>query len=212
MREVTWPAVHGWLHEAENPRAVFVLAHGAGSNAQSPLLIGLGTALSQSGYSLLRIDLAYRQLRPSGPPRPGDAAKDRETIVQAATRMRNEICDRVILGGHSYGGRQASMVAAEHPEALNGLLLTSYPLHPPGKPSQLRTTHFPKIEVPCIFVQGDNDPFGSVEEVRSATRAIPGGVCITVVEGAGHDLKRGRKAGFDHVSAAILERLGHLGL
>jgi predicted alpha/beta-hydrolase family hydrolase len=126
--------------------------------------------------------------------------------------MRNEVCERIILGGHSYGGRQSSMVAADHPEVLNGLLLTSYPLHPPGKPGQLRTTHFPKIAVPCIFVQGDNDPFGTVEEVKEATKAIPGGVCRAVIEGAGHDLKQGRKAGFDPVIAAIRERLGHLGL
>jgi hypothetical protein len=98
----------------------------------------------------------------------------------------------VLLGGHSYGGRQASILAAEEPELVDALLLFSYPLHPPGKPNQLRTDHFPKLTVPATFVHGTEDPFGSIEEMRSALHLIPAKTELVVIEGASHDLKRGK--------------------
>jgi predicted alpha/beta-hydrolase family hydrolase len=95
----------------------------------------------------------------------------------------------VILGGHSYGGRQASMLAAEEPLLASALLLLSYPLHPPRKPTDLRTEHFPGIRIPCLFVHGTKDPFGSPEEMTGAIRAIQAPVDIMLIEGAGHELK-----------------------
>jgi predicted alpha/beta-hydrolase family hydrolase len=80
------------------------------------------------------------------------------------------------------------MVAAEQPELVSGLLLSSYPLHPPGNPTRLRTEHFPKLKVGALFVQGTRDPFGSIEEIEAARKLIPAKTQLVVVEGVGHDL------------------------
>jgi predicted alpha/beta-hydrolase family hydrolase len=95
---------------------------------------------------------------------------------------------RVFIGGHSYGGRQATMLIAEEPQLVDGLLLLSYPLHPPRKPSELRIAHFPKLGKPALFVHGDRDPFGSIEEMHSALELIPARKMLLEISGAGHDL------------------------
>lgn len=110
----------------------------------------------------------------------------------AVLALREITSGPVLLGGQSYGGRQASMLLAEESDLASALLLLSYPLHPPGKPAQLRTQHFPRITVPTIFVQGTADPFGSIPELESAIRAIPASHRILPIENAGHDLRRGR--------------------
>jgi uncharacterized protein len=102
------------------------------------------------------------------------------------------VSGRVFLSGQSYGGRQASMLAADEPELVQALMLLSYPLHPPGKPAELRTAHFPRLRTRTLFVQGSHDPFGSIEEMERAVKMIPAPHRLTVIEGAGHDLKRGR--------------------
>ena len=97
-------------------------------------------------------------------------------------------CSRVFLGGHSYGGRQATMLCSAEPELVNGLLLLSYPLHPPRKPEQLRVKHLPELRVPALFVHGTRDPFGSTEEMEAALKLIPAKTELLAVRGAGHDL------------------------
>ena len=101
--------------------------------------------------------------------------------------MRKTVAGRVYLGGQSYGGRQASMLLAED-QVAQGLLLLSYPLHPPGKPDQPRTQHLPQIKVPAIFVHGTRDPFGSLEEIESARKLMPAKTLLIPIESAGHDL------------------------
>src|SRR5208283_2334785 len=119
-------------------------------------------------------------------------AKDRAGLGAAVAAMRSIVSGRVILAGQSYGGRQASMLAANEPELVEGLMLLSYPLHPPGKPGKLRTAHFPQLRTRAMFVQGSNDPFGSIEEIQTALTLIPAAHSLIVVDGAGHDLRRGR--------------------
>jgi hypothetical protein len=84
------------------------------------------------------------------------------------------------------------MLAAEEDGLVDGLLLMSYPLHPPDKPTQLRTAHFPSLRTPSVFVHGTKDPFGNVAEMEAALSSIPGPVRLVVAEGAGHDLKKGK--------------------
>jgi len=176
-----------------------LLTHGAGSNRNAPLLVALGNAFAEVGVEMTRYDLAFRQERPKGPPRPGDAARDREGLREQILKMREKHPEQVWLGGHSYGGRQSGMLAAEEPGIADRLLLLSYPLHPPGKPEQLRTAHFPKLNTPVMFVHGSRDPFGTLEEMRSAIQLIPAAVELMEIEGAGHDLGR------DH--AALAQRI-----
>ena len=184
------PAVRGFLHEPEIANGDgLVLSHGAGSNCESKVLVGLATAIARSGFEVLRIDLPFRQARRYGPPFPSSATTDREGIRRAANMLRARVKGRVFAGGHSYGGRQTTILASHEPNLVQGLLLLSYPLHPPGKPSRLRTEHFPKLTKPTLFVHGTRDPFGSIEELRSAVEIIPGQHQIIEAEGAGHDLR-----------------------
>jgi predicted alpha/beta-hydrolase family hydrolase len=102
--------------------------------------------------------------------------------------MKKQFAGRAFLGGVSYGGRQASMLVAAEPALVEGLLLLSYPLHPPGRPAQLRTAHFPTVQTPVLFVSGTRDPFGSIEELATAIKLIPAPTKLVPLEGAGHAL------------------------
>ncbi len=168
-----------------------VLTHGAGSDREAPLLVVVADAFEQAGFLVRRVNLSFRDGRPSGPPRPGDAPRDREGLRQAVEEMRREVTGRVLLGGASYGGRQSSILAAEEPGIVDGLLLLSYPLHPPGKPDRLRIDHFSALRTEALFVQGTRDPFGSLGELDTARALIPARTAVIPVEGAGHDLKKG---------------------
>jgi uncharacterized protein len=208
------PFVRGLLHTPANPNgAGLVLTHGAGSNCQAPVLIALAETFAAAGFIVLRCDLPYRQDRPYGPPGPGDAKRDRAGLKNAMAAITPYAKRRVFLGGHSYGGRQASMLCAElasekspeaPPEVPVGLLLLSYPLHPPRKPEQLRTQHFFHLHTPALFVHGTRDPFGSTAEIEQALKLIPAKTRLLTVEGAGHDLGFKGKAKKEDLSANVL--------
>jgi predicted alpha/beta-hydrolase family hydrolase len=205
------PPVRGFLHRPESPSGdSLILTHGAGGNAQMGLLVALAEAFAGAGFVVLRCDLPFRQQRPYGPPRPSDAVRDREGLKHAVAAMRKLFPGRLFLGGQSYGGRQASMLvaetpAAEQPKLANGLLLLSYPLHPPSHPEKPRTQHLPKIEVPVMFVSGTRDPFGTIDELESARRLIPAKTLRLPVEGAGHDLGFAGKAKREELPATVLK-------
>lgn len=199
------PHIVGFLHTPETPNGQgFVLTHGAGGNAQTPLLRGLADTFANAGYAVLRCTLPYRQARSFGPPGPGDAAHDRAGLKNAVAEMKKLVTGRVFLGGHSYGGRQSSMLCAEEPDLVAGLLLLSYPLHPPRRPEQQRTQHLPDLRTPTLFVQGTRDPFGSIEEVQRAIKMIPAPTKLLTVEGAGHDLGFKGKAKEGSLAVTIL--------
>jgi predicted alpha/beta-hydrolase family hydrolase len=199
------PAVRGYLHTPTNPKGDgLVLVHGAGSNANAPLLRALADAFAAVGMTVLRCDLPYRQTRSFGPPGPGDAARDRRGIQNMVEVLRKQVRGRIFLGGHSYGGRQSSMLCAENPDLVQGLVLCSYPLHPPRKPEQLRTQHLPQLRTPTLFVQGTRDPFGSIEEIEAAIKLIPARTELFKVEGGGHDLGLKGKSGGDDLAQAVV--------
>jgi len=183
--------IQGILHRPEQPNGHgIVLTHGAGSNFQAPLLQRLARAYEEKGYTVLRYDLPFRRLRPHGSPVPAQSARDREGVRQAATAMRARVTGTVVAGGHSYGGRQTAMAAAEDPELARSLVLFSYPLHPPNQPEKLRTTFFGDLRTPALFVHGTKDPFGTIDELKSHLPLIPAPTHVIEVPGAGHDLKR----------------------
>ncbi len=185
--------VRGVLHRPERrAEAGVVLAHGAGGNCNAPVLVTAADAFCTAGFAVLRIDLPFRQHRSKGPPSPHTAAEDRDGLRRATAMMRKMVSNRIVLGGHSYGGRQATMLAADEPDVVASLLLLSYPLHPPENPTQLRTQHFPQLRVPAVFVHGDKDPFGTIAELEAAIAPIPAPTRLLPVTGAGHDLKRGK--------------------
>jgi uncharacterized protein len=197
--------VRGFLHRAATTDGPgLVLTHGAGGNCRMPLLVAAADTFAAAGVTVLRCDLPFRQRRSTGPPSPSGAGADRAGLRTAAGLLRQTVAGPIFLGGQSYGGRQATILAADEPGAADALLLFSYPLHPPGKPERLRTEHFPRIKVPSLFVQGTVDPFASKDELQTAVKLIPAPTHIITIDGAGHDLRRGR---FDltAVATALLE-------
>jgi predicted alpha/beta-hydrolase family hydrolase len=149
------------------------------------------------------MDFPYRKAGRRAPDRaPVLIASVKDEAASLASR-----CDRLVMGGRSMGGRMCSMAVAEGVGAA-GLVLISYPLHPPGRPAALRTEHLPRLDVPCLFVSGTRDAFGSPAELEAATAMIPGPVTHHWIEGKDHGI-RGCEA---TVSAMVVEWLSELGL
>ena len=195
--------VHGYLHLPPGGGAdALVLTHGAGANAASPLLTAVAEAFCAAGLTVLRCDLPFRQARPHGPPR-GSAERDREGLRAAVAAVRQRGGGRIFLGGHSYGGRQASMLAADGAPDIAALLLLSYPLHPPRRPDELRTAHFPRLKTPALFVHGSRDPFGSLEEMDAALKLISGPTRLMPVPDAGHELLT--PGNREHLAGSVVE-------
>ncbi|MBV8811137.1 MAG: alpha/beta fold hydrolase [Acidobacteriaceae bacterium] len=185
-------SVSGFLHlpTGTAPDGL-VLTHGAGASCQSRLLMAVADAFAAAGVRVLRCDLPFRQQRRFGPPSPANAARDRAGLEAALLELRKLAPGRLFLGGHSYGGRQASILASEQRQFCDALLLLSYPLYSPKKPEEWRTKHFADLRTPVLFVHGTRDLFGSIEELRNAMLAIPERSELIRVQGAGHELKNG---------------------
>lgn len=179
-----------------------VLYPGAGSGADHPGLVAIEEAVAPRRCA--RVDFEYR-LRGRRAP-----ARAPQLMAEVRRRLTREQ-GRLVLGGRSMGGRIASMVTAgadgsEVPPNVVGLVLVAYPLHPPGRPDRCRVEHLPHITVPCLFVSGTRDPFGTPGELEAATAAIPADVRHVWIDGAGHDLR----GADDEVAAAVVDFLARL--
>lgn len=183
-----------------------ILAHGAGSDRNAPLLVALDEAFGRSGRTIERVNLYFREQRPSGPPFRHEAARDRERLCDLARSGRANGAARLYLGGHSYGGRQSTIAAAENPGLADALLLLSYPLHPPRKPQDLRTAHFPSLRTPALFVHGARDPFGAIAEMEQALGLISARTELLVIEGAGHELIARKAENAARIAGGIVEK------
>lgn len=181
--------IAGIAHRPDGtPEGVVVLTHGAGGNRDSPLLHQVCDEWAQRGWLAVRYNLPFRRRRPTGPPS-GSGAADRAGIVEAITLCRGLADGPLIAGGHSYGGRQTSMVVAAGDAAVDVLTLFSYPVHPPGKPERARTEHLPAITVPTVFTHGTSDPFGTPEELNAAAALVGGTTAVVEIASARHDLR-----------------------
>ena len=162
--------------------------------ADRALLLGPGASATRDHSSLVAIERALKPVaveRIDLPKRKAEALVAVVTDAAAALAQRADLApDRLVLGGRSLGGRVCSLAVAGGLPAL-GLALVSYPLHPPGRPEQLRVAHFPDLHVPCLFVSGTRDPFATPDELTTATKAVPGAVTHVWIEGGDHGL-RGR--------------------
>lgn len=180
-------------------RAALLLAPGAGAGRDQSTLVTIDAAATARGAVVERMDFPYRKA--------GRKAPDREPVLLAAVRAEVDLLldrsglglSRLVMGGRSMGGRMCSMAAAGGLDVL-GLVLISYPLHPPGRPEKLRTGHFPDLTMPCLFVSGTRDAFGAPAELEAATGAIPGPVTHVWVEGKDHALRNID----DRVAAAVV--------
>lgn len=179
-----------------------LLTPGASATRQQPALVAIDEAVTALGVTVERMDFPYTQAGRRAPDRP-------PVLLQAVEDGAAALAvDDLYLGGRSMGGRICSTAVAEGriPNA-RGLVLVSYPLHPPGKPDKLRTDHFPNLEVPCLFVSGTKDTFGTPAELEAATAAIPGEVTHVWLEGGDHGLRRKDAAVVEAITAWLAPRL-----
>lgn len=194
-------------------RATVVLAHGAGTDQRHRAMTALASGIAAHGVDVVTFNFPYTEQRRRTP--------DRSPVLeQTWTAVVDAIADglpaghRLVIGGKSMGGRIASMVVARPPTTsawsrVSGLVLLGYPLHPPGKPDQLRTAHLPAIRVPILLVHGTRDAFGPREEIEPVFQALPTRVDFAFIERGDHSFKVPKSTGLTEASvlAGISERV-----
>ncbi|WP_420608572.1 alpha/beta family hydrolase [Candidatus Poriferisodalis sp.] len=162
-----------------------LLTPGAGGGADHRTLVDIDEALS-GRLPVRRHDFAYRRAGRRAPPRAPSVASEMVADLPQIAAELGVSPDGVVIGGRSFGGRVCSMAVADGAPAA-GLVLLSYPLHPPERPERLRTEHFNRIGVPCLFVSGTRDPFATPDELSEHAGAIRGSVTLKFIDGARHD-------------------------
>ncbi|MCB1028994.1 MAG: dienelactone hydrolase family protein [Microthrixaceae bacterium] len=165
-----------------------VLFPGAGSGADHPSLLAIESAVSP--LPVRRVDFVYRRAGRRFPDRAPKLIVEVAAAVEAAAERWNTEPSSLVIGGRSMGGRMASMAIAEGAVEAAGLVLVSYPLHPPGKPDRLRVEHLGDVGVPTLFVSGNRDTFGTPDELAAAHELVGGPVTVEWIEGGRHELKR----------------------
>ncbi len=166
-----------------------MLAPGASAGRDQPGLVAMDKAASAGGFVVRRIDFPYRLAGRRAPDRPAVLVA---TVVDETMSLAQDAGiapERIFVGGRSMGGRMCSMAVAGGMPA-SGLVLVSYPLHPPGRRDRLRSEHFGSLNLPCLFVSGTSDAFCTPAELEAALVAIPGPVTVHWLEGGDHGLRR----------------------
>ena len=198
--ELTQLGAHTYPAE-DAARALFVFAHGAGAGQHHPFMAGVSKALAARGIDVVTFDFPYKRLQKSAPDRPPVLEQSFREVVAAARRWSQ--ADRLFIGGKSMGGRIATHLAAQGLESLSGVVCLGYPLHPPGKPQQLRVAHLPSIAVPVLVIQGERDTFGTPDELRPHLEAMPAEVHLHVIPRGDHSLTvRSRSAAETYLELA----------
>jgi uncharacterized protein len=195
-------------YAAENKSSVLVLAHGAGANQSHPFVVRVATGLARRGVETTTFNFLYTEEGRRAPDlSPKLEACFRDVI--GAVRGRGSKNRSVFLGGKSMGGRIASYLAANGEPGLQGLVLLGYPLHPPGKPKQLRSEHLARIDVPMLFVQGTRDPFGTPLDLHAVLERVRAKVDVFPVELGDHSFKVPKRSGRteDQVMTSVLDRV-----
>jgi hypothetical protein len=198
--ELTQLGAHTYPAE-DAARALFVFAHGAGAGQHHPFMAGVSKALAARGIDVVTFDFPYKRLQKSAPDRPPVLEQSFREVVAAARRWSQ--ADRLFIGGKSMGGRIATHLAAQGLESLSGVVCLGYPLHPPGKPQQLRVAHLPSIAVPVLVIQGERDTFGTPDELRPHLESMKAEVHLHVIPRGDHSLTvRSRPAAETYIELA----------
>jgi hypothetical protein len=182
----------------ERPPAGLVVTPGAGAGREQSGLVAIDRVVAERGIVVERVEFPSQA---AGKRRTDPPAVCIATVGRAAGALASRLgvsVGRIAVGGRSFGGRMGSMAVAEGLDA-RALVLVSYPLHPPGKPDQLRTSHFPELRVPCLFVSGRRDAFATPAQLEQETGAIPGPVTLAFVDGD-HGLRKGEGEAADIVA------------
>jgi predicted alpha/beta-hydrolase family hydrolase len=183
---------------------LLVLAHGAGAGQQHPFMVQVARGFAARGVNVVTFDFPYMHQKRRVPDKAPILESCFRAVIQTVREWNPEISRRLFIGGKSMGGRIATHLAAAGLEGLIGTLALGYPLHPPGKPDQLRSKHLPAISTPVLIVQGERDAFGTPDELRPVLETMKAPVRLHVVSGGDHSLVvRGRSR--DDVLADVLD-------
>ena len=163
-----------------------VLGHGAGAGQLRSFIVSFAEGLSARGVDVVTFNFFYSEQGRRAPDVNDKLEACYRAAIDSARGLRQLKANRLLIGGKSLGGRIASQVAAAGVEGLAGLVFLGYPLHPPGKPAQLRTAHLPQIQAPMLFVQGSRDPFGTAAELRAVIKKLKLRATIYEVNGGDH--------------------------
>ena len=173
-----------------------IVAHGAGAGQQSAFIVGFAHAIAALGANVVTFNFLYTEQKRRIPDRAPVLEACYNAVIAAVREHVIGSADPLFIGGKSMGGRIATQVAAADPDlAIDGLVLLGYPLHPPGKPDQLRDKHLPLVRRPMLFVQGSRDAFGTPVELEPILAALKPRPVLHVVSGGDHSFKvpsRGR--------------------
>jgi predicted alpha/beta-hydrolase family hydrolase len=173
-------------------RGTLILGHGAGAPQTHPWMVAMAEAIAARGLRVVTFNFLYMEARRRMPDRPPVLEATWKAAIDAVRARFG--AGRLFVGGKSMGGRIATMVAAGEGVEVAGLVLLGYPLHPPGKPKQLRTAHLPKVRAPMLFIQGSRDPFGGPEELAPFLVGMPAGTRLFAIDGGDHSLARAKSA------------------
>jgi len=179
---------------AEAPRAALVFAHGAGAGQDHPWMRGRASDLQSRGVTVVTFDFPYKAQGRRAPDRaPVLVGAFRDVVAHAAPRFACPL----LIGGKSMGGRMATMLAAEPDlhEGVIGVVSMGYPLHPPGRPDQLKVAHLPRIQIPWLVIQGTRDPFGSPSDIREACAGVGATPTIMAIDQGGHGFEIPKRVG-----------------
>ncbi|MEX2504500.1 MAG: alpha/beta family hydrolase [Egicoccus sp.] len=196
------------LHAPDRPtRPPVLLTHGAGGDLDGDGLVALAGVLADLGSVVVRANLAYREEGRRAAPRAESSVAPFVSLWRSADRLLRDkglttAGPGWVLAGKSYGGRVASLALADEPAdgptpTAAGLLFYGYPLHAPGKPEKLRVSHWPRIGVPCLFLQGDRDTFSTGDLLEQHLTKLPRRATLETVRGGDHSLKVTGKASPD---------------
>jgi len=184
------------VYPAQAPRATLILAHGAGAPQTHPWMIAMARAIAARGVEVVTFNFLYKEQKRGAPDK---KALLEATWLAAIAAVRARLGDSVkrplLIGGKSMGGRIATQVAVDPSLRLRAVVLLGYPLHPPGKPEQLRTAHLPSVAASMLFFQGTRDPFGSPDELRPHLKGTCKGTRLIEIEGGDHSLATTKKSG-----------------
>jgi predicted alpha/beta-hydrolase family hydrolase len=170
--------------------ASLVLAHGAGAGQRHPFMVGFARGLSDRGLDVVTFNFPYTEQGRRMPDRMPQLVACYRAVIAASRELVAGARERLFIGGKSMGGRVATHVAADDPALpVNGIVLLGYPLHPPGRPDQLRDAHLPAVERPMLFVQGSRDIFGTPSELEPILDRLSPIPTLHVVEGGDHSFK-----------------------
>lgn len=166
-----------------------LLGHGAGANQTSGFMVRFAEGLAARGIDVVTFNFLYTELGRGAPDRKDKLEACYRAAIAAATNHRKLKANRLMIGGKSMGGRIASQVAAQGVEGLAGLVFLGYPLHPPGKPEQLRIEHLPQVHAPMLFVQGARDPFGTTDDLQPIIKRLKRRATLYAIDGGDHSFK-----------------------